>query len=184
MYVYASLPDSKPDNLTSDDQICADITVLDKIDMSTDSSYCNNFDDPAVDPWLTLNAFVKDGTTLWEMGTPNNAPLISTNSGSNAWVTDLDSNYKKRDSSALYTPVFAIDSGEVYCTSSCMPSTEIYHDGGTVDVTLTVVSLGILGYQFVWCNLVQYEFCDIVDVYKPGWTGLSNGWVQAKINMR
>ena len=65
--VRTSLPDSKPDNLTSDDQICADITVLDKIDMSTDSSYCNNFDDPAVDPWLTLNAFVKDGTTLWEM---------------------------------------------------------------------------------------------------------------------
>ncbi len=183
--VRTSLPDNKPDNDTSDDQICADITVLDKIDMSTDSSYCNNFDDPAVDPWLTLNAFVKDGTTLWEVGTPNNAPLISTNSGSNAWVTDLDSNYKKRDSSALYTPVFAIDSGEVYSYEFMHAfSTEIYHDGGTVDVTfdggITWHTVGTNLFGATWFNT---SFVTSLDVYKPGWTGLSNGWVQAKINM-
>ena len=183
--VRTSLPDSKPDNLTSDDQICADITVLDKIDMSTDSSYCNDFDDPAVEPWLTLNAFVKDGTTLWEVGTPNNAPLISTNSGSNAWVTDLDSNYKKRDSSALYTPVFAIDSGEVYSYEFMHAfSTEIYHDGGTVDVTfdggITWHTVGTNLFGATWFNT---SFVTSLDVYKPGWTGLSNGWVQAKINM-
>jgi hypothetical protein len=183
--VRTSLPDNKPDNFTADDLICANITVLDKIDMSTDSSYCNNFDDPAVDPWLTLNAFVKDGTTLWEVGTPNNAPLISTNSGSNAWVTDLDSNYKKRDSSALYTPVFAIDSGEVYSYEFMHAfSTEIYHDGGTVDVTfdggITWYTVGTNLFGATWFNT---SFVTSLDVYKPGWTGLSNGWVQAKINM-
>ncbi len=183
--VRTSLPDNKPDNFTADDLICANITVLDKIDMSIDSSYCNDFDDPATAPWLTLNAFVKDGNTAWEVGTPNNAPLVSANSGSNAWVTDLDSNYKKRDSSALYTPVFAIDSGEVYSYEFMHAfSTEIYHDGGTVDVTfdggITWHTVGTNLFGATWFNT---SFVTSLDVYKPGWTGLSNGWVQAKINM-
>ena len=91
--VRTSLPDNKPDNDTSDDLICKDITVLNEIDMSVDSSYCNNFDDPSMASWLTLNTFVKDGNSSWEKGTPNNGPIVSTNSGANAWVTDLNANY-------------------------------------------------------------------------------------------
>ena len=183
--VRTSRPDSKPDNDPSDDQICADITVLDKIIMSVDSSYCNDFDDPSLTPWLTLNAFVKDGLTAWELGTPAVAPLVSANSGSNAWMTDLDSNYKKRDSSALYTPVFRLDSGQTYTYEFMHAfSTEIYHDGGTVDVTfdggISWHTVGTNLYGATWFNT---SFVTSLDVFKPGWTGLSNGWQQAKLNL-
>lgn len=183
--VRTSKPDSKPDNLTTDDLICANITVLDKIEMDVDSVYCNDFDDPALAPWLTLNTFIKDGNTRWEVGTPNNAPLVSANSGTNAWVTDLDSNYGRRDSSSLYTPVFKLDSGQVYAYEFMHAfSTELYHDGGTVDVTfdggITWHTVGTNLFGATWFNT---SFVTSIDVYKPGWTGVSNGWIQASINM-
>ena len=183
--VRTSLPDSKPDNDTSDDLICKDITVLGKIDMSVDSSYCNNFDDPTIDPWLTLNTFVKDGNSIWEEGTPNNAPLVSTNSGANAWVTDLNANYEKRDSSSLFTPVFAIDSGQIYTYEFMHQfSTELYHDGGTVDITfdggINWHTVGTNLYGATWFNT---SFVTSLDVYNPGWSGLSGGWIPAKINL-
>ena len=183
--IRTSLPDNKPDNYVPDDTLCATITVLGKVDMSTDSSYCNNFDDPALDPWLTLNTFVKEGLTAWELGTPSVAPLVTANSGANAWVTNLDTNYKRRDSSSLYTPVFAIDSGEVYTYEFMHQfSTELYHDGGTVDVTfdggITWHTIGTNLYGATWFNT---NFVTSLDVYNPGWTGLSNGWIQARINI-
>lgn len=183
--VRTSLPDSKPDNLVSDDTICATITVLDKIVMSQDSSYCNNFDDPAISPWVTLNTAVKDGLTAWELGTPNNPPLVSTNSGANAWVTNLTGNYKRRDSSSLFTPVFELDSGQVYSFEFMHQfSTELYHDGGTIDITfdggLTWKTIGTNLYGATWFNT---NFVTSLDVYNPGWTGVSNGWIQAQINM-
>ena len=184
--VRTSRPDNKPDADPSDDQICADITVLDKINMSVDSSYCNDFENPSLAPWLTLNPFVKDGLTSWEEGTPAMAPLVGAFSGSNAWMTDLDSNYKKRDSSALYTPVFALDSGQIYAYEFMHAfSSEIYHDGGTVDVTfdggITWHTVGTNLFGATWFNT---SFVTALDIYKPGWTGLSNGWQQAKINVQ
>jgi len=184
--VRTSRPDNKPDAEPSDDQICADITVLDKIIMSVDSSYCNDFEDPTLAPWLTLNAIVKDGLTSWEEGTPAMAPLVGAFSGSNAWMTDLDSNYKKRDSSALYTPVFALDSGQTYTYEFMHAfSTEIYHDGGTVDVTFNGgISWHTVGTNLFGATWFNTSFVTALDIYKPGWTGLSNGWQQAKINLQ
>ena len=134
---------------------------------------------------MTLNAFVKDGLTAWEVGTPSIAPLVAANSGSNAWMTDLDSNYKKRDSSALYTPVFRLDSGQTYTYEFMHAfSTEIYHDGGTVDVTfdgcISWHTVGTILFGATWFNS---SFVTSLDIFKPGWTGLSNGWEQATINL-
>jgi len=184
--VRTSLPDNKPDAEPTDDQICMDITVLDKIVMSVDSSYCNDFDDPSLAPWLTLNPFVKDGLTSWEEGTPAIAPLVGAFSGSNAWMTDLDADYKKRDSSALYTPVFALDSGQTYTYEFMHAfSTETYHDGGTVDVTFDGgVSWHTIGTNLFGATWFNTSFVTALDIYKPGWTGLSNGWQQAKINVQ
>ena len=183
--VRTSLPDNKPDNLTTDDVLCKTITVLDKIVMSQDSSYCNNFDDPSVSPWVTLNTFERDGLTAWEVGTPSSAPIVAANSGANAWVTNLDGNYKRRDSSSLFTPVFEIDSGQVYTYEFMHQfSTELYHDGGTVDVTfdggITWSTIGTNLFGATWFNT---NFVTALDVYNPGWTGVSNGWIPASINL-
>ena len=183
--VRTSLPDSKPDNLPTDDLICADIIVLDKIDMGVDSSYCNNFDDPSIAPWVTYNTFVKDGNTRWEVGAPSHAPLIAAASGTNAWVTDLDADYGKRDSSSLFTPVFKLDSGQVYTYEFLHAfSTELYHDGGSIDITFDGgISWHTLGTNLFGATWFNTSFVTSLDVYKPGWTGVSNGWEQARINM-
>jgi hypothetical protein len=180
-----SRPDNKPDNLASDDEKCESIVIPDKIIMSQDSAYCNDFDDPNKTPWLTFNTFDKGGLNSWEMGTPNNAPIISANSGSTAWMTNLDGNYKSRDSSSLYSPVFVLDSGQVYGIDFMHAfSTEQYHDGGNVDITfdggLSWHTIGTNLYGATWYNT---NFVTSLDIYKPGWTGLSNGWENASICM-
>ena len=183
--VRTSLPDSKPDNDPSDDQICENIVVLDRVDMAVDSAYCNDFEDPTVAPWLTLNTFVKDGLTSWEVGSPNSPPIVSAFSGNNAWMTKLDTLYKRRDSSSLYTPVFVMDSGQTYTLEFMHAfSTELYHDGGTMDVTfdggLSWTTVGSILYGATWFNTT---YVTALDVIKPGWSGVSNGWEQARISI-
>lgn len=183
--VRTSLPDSKPDNDPSDDQLCSNIVVLDRVVMSTDSSYCNDFDDPSVAPWLTLNTFLKGGLTSWEFGTPNSPPIVGAYSGTNSWMTKLDTLYKRRDSSSLYTPVFVMDSGQTYTFEFMHAfSTELYHDGGTVDITfdggLNWHTVGNILYGATWFNTT---YVTSLDVIKPGWSGVSNGWEQARINL-
>ena len=180
-----SLPDSKPDNNPSDDEFCESIVIPDKIVMSQDSVYCNDFEDPTKTPWLTFNTFDKTGLNSWEFGTPNQAPILSAHSGSNAWMTNLDGNYKSRDSSSLFSPVFVLDSGEVYSIDFMHAfATELYHDGGNVDITfdggLTWHTVGTNLYGATWYNT---NFVTSLDIYKPGWTGMSNGWEQASICM-
>ena len=184
--VRTSRPNNKQDNNTSDDQFCENITVLDRIVMGTDSSYCNNFDNPAQAPWMTLNTFVKDGNTSWEHGTPSQAPIVSASSAPNVWMTQLDTNYFDRDSSSLFTPVFVVDSMETYQIDFKHNfSTEIYHDGGTFDVTLdgglTWITIGSTLYGATWFNT---KYVTSLDVIKPGWTGVSNGWIDASIRVR
>ena len=52
---------------------------------------------------------------------------------------------------------------------------DVTFDGG---ITWHTVGTNLFG--ATWFNT---SFVTSLDVYKPGWTGLSNGWVQAKINM-
>ena len=77
----------------------------------------------------------------------------------------------------------SIQGGLLVRVHACL-STEIYHDGGTVDVTfdggISWHTVGTNLFGAIWFNT---SFVTSFDVYKPGWTGLSNGWVQAKINM-
>ena len=184
--VVTSRPNSKQDNLTTDDTLCETIVVPDKIIMANDSVHCNNFDDPSITPWLVTNSFYVDGgKSSWNEGTPNQSPIIGANSGTSAWMTGLDSNYRHRDSSALHTPFFVLDSGVTYkMTFMHNYLTEIYHDGGSVEVShdggLTWYSVGD---RLPSGNWFSHDAITALDVIRPGWSGNSNGWIPAEINV-
>ena len=184
--VVTSRPNNKQDNLTTDDTLCTTIVIPDKIVMSIDSSYCDDFENPATTPWLTLNSFYTDnGQFSWEFGTPNQAPIIGAHSGNNAWMTGLDTNYRHRDSSGVHTPFFVVDSGVTYKLSFWHNYlTEIYHDGGNVEVShdggLTWHTVGNRLLNGKWFS---HDHITSLDVIRPGWSGQSNGWIQSEINI-
>ena len=179
------LPNGKPDNQPSDDEFCRVLVVLQELNIvqAPDSSFCNNFEGPNEPTWATYNAFTyANGTTIWEFGTPNNPPIVGAFSGVNAWMTRLDQNYRNRDSSALFTPVFIVDSNLVYEMSFMHYFvTEKFHDGGIVEVSQdggnTWKVVGSFKPQTSWYN---QPFITGLELINPGFTGNSDGWIEAK----
>ena len=183
---YTSLPNNKTDDLPTDDTLCVVMTVLDEIDITTlpDTSYCNDFDTPGMAPWAAYNAFTYlDGTWSWEFGSPNQAPITSAFSGTNAWMTGLSTNYKSRDSSALFSPVFLVDSTLNYEIRFMHNfRTEPFHDGGVVEASqdggANWRTVGQFTPQSPWYN---QPYITGLELTKPGFTGISNGWIPARI---
>jgi hypothetical protein len=177
--VRTSRPNNKEDNLPTDDLYCKNITVSDKITFSpTDSAYCNNFDNSAQVDWIALNWPDKQGLKSWEKGSPNQAPVVGAYSAPNAWMTNLNNNYRQRDSSSLFTPVFVLDSGQTYEFSFWHNfKSELFHDGGSVEVSFdgwkTFQTLGYVLPDSSWFNTTHVTAIDII---RPGWTGESDGW--------
>lgn len=173
------------DDFTDDDSLCENIVILGIISGIDSVGYCNDFEDPNIGDWLTLNyATYGDGFTFWEEGTPAQANLNGAFSGTDAWMVNLDGDYRNRDSSALFTPVFDIDSNTNYRISFMHAfETERYHDGGTMDVSkdggVTWESVGD-----VRPNWFNTQFVTSLDVIKPGWTNNSNGYIPAEIVIR
>lgn len=184
--VRTSRPNNKQDNLVIDDQLCENIIIPDKITFGpTDSAYCNNFDDPNLVDWIALNWPIKQGLKSWQKGSPNQAPIIGAHSAPNAWMTNLTNNYRQRDSSSLFTPVFVLDSGQTYEFSFWHNfKTEKYHDGGSVEVTFdgwnTFQTIGYVLPDSSWFNTTHVTS---IDILRPGWTGESNGWEFSSINI-
>ena len=183
-------PNSKLDNFTPDDTICTTLKVLDEfVFTATDTQYCITFDDPAQVDWIESNTYNKAGLVSWEKGTPAQAPIIGAHSAPNAWMTKLNNNYKVRDSSSLYSTVFKTDSGGVYEISFWHNfKTELYHDGGTVDISFDGLSWRTVGYvipqqngTFPWFNIEHVTSLNIID---PGWSGESGGWIESHIKVQ
>ncbi|MBI1315972.1 T9SS type A sorting domain-containing protein [bacterium] len=173
------------DDLPSDDSLCDPVVILNVVSNLDTNGYCDNFDNPALPQWLTLNyATYADGLTFWEKGTPGQANLSGAFSGPNAWMTRLSQDYRNRDSSALFTPAFAVDSASKYRFEFMHNyDTERFHDGGTIDITMdggiTWQSLGNV--QGNWFNT---QYITALDVIKPGWSYRSNGWKPASLVVR
>ncbi len=184
--VVTSRPNNKQDNYTQDDTLCVQIKVLDEIVFTpTDTVYCNTFDDPTQVEWIEKNTFNKKGLTSWQKGTPNQAPITAAHSAPNAWMTKLSQNYKTRDSSALFTPVFVADSGATFDISFWHNfKTELYHDGGTLDISFDGTNWRTVGYVLPngkWFNTTHVTS---LDVLLPGWSGESGGWIESKIKIQ
>lgn len=180
---YTEFPNGRTnDDFTADDSLCQNVVILNIVSNIDTIGYCNDFEDPSQEDWLTLNyATYGDGNTFWEEGTPNQTNLSGAFSGANAWMVALDSNYRNRDSSALFTPVFEVDSTKRYkITFMHNFKTERYHDGGTMDVSkdggVTWETVGDV--RADWFNT---QFVTSLDVINPGWTNASNGYIPAEL---
>jgi len=147
------------------------------------NNYCNDFEDATVPAWLPLHTTNKLLAHDWEFGTPNQTGLNTAASGSKAWMTRLDSNYRHTGQSALHTPFFVLDTSKVYTMSfNHNMISELYHDGGSVDWSydggITWYTLGNTLTNGLWYNTVHVTSLDIV---RPGWSGNTNGYTNSTL---
>ncbi len=181
--VETARPNNKQDNLTSDDVMCIPVTTLDEVTIDINNEYCNDFEDASVPAWLPLHTTNKLLAHDWEFGTPNQTGLNSAASGTKAWMTRLDSNYRNTGQSALHTPFFVLDTNKVYSMHfNHNMISELYHDGGSVDWSydggITWYTLGNTLTNGLWYNTVHVTSLDIV---RPGWSGNTNGYINSTI---
>lgn len=109
--VIATQPNGTVDAFPFDDTLCTDVIGFDVV---TNYPYCNDFDNnqPA---WLTLEPFtLRSLGTKWEFGNPQKGHINGPASGANAWYISADSLYGPRENSALYTPIFTLQSDSCY----------------------------------------------------------------------
>jgi hypothetical protein len=111
--------------------------------------------------------------TSWEYGTPAGKIINRANSGSKAWVTDLDGNYNSLEFSYLYSPCFDVSSlkqpvfkfanamdiencGNVLCDAA-------YVEYSTNDTVWT--KLGLAGDGFNWYNDTTFDVWTLEERY-------------------
>ncbi len=181
--VYTSRPDNKPDQKPFDDTLCDNIPVMLELDFTQTGidEYCEDFESSTTFQWLhkdAKNLFDKDN--CWEKGLPTK--IGAAYSGTNAWMTHLDTNYTSLEQAALFTPVFEVDSGIQYKLEFYhWLQTEKYHDGGNVEYSFNGGETWYpIGYSQksvkTWYNT---PFVTALDQIRGGWTDSTAGWENA-----
>lgn len=184
--IITTRPNAKTDNIPSDDTLCTTVRVLDEFifDNGTNAEYCNDFDgNLGTFEFFGLNNYSYDNNPArfsWEQGAPVAGPGAAF-SAPNAWATNLDGNYKSRDSSSLYTPVFVVETDTNYEISFMhWYETELATDGGTFMMS----DDGGLTWQTVgWArekNWFNTPFVNALDIVRPGWSDTSGVWDTAQ----
>ncbi|MCX6292492.1 MAG: immune inhibitor A [Bacteroidetes bacterium] len=185
-----SNPNATPDINPYDDTLCVYGGIFDSVTVTQSAPYCNDFENGNGYPgWIPLNAFsyvLYDSD--WQLGTPAKTVLNSAHSGSKSWVTKLTGDYTARDSSGVFSPVFAVDTTTCYELSFWHKfDTENFQDGGTVEFSIdNGVSWHIVGfaYESNWFNSL-YITGLVGGPPTPGWSGNTGGiWWNAKHNIR
>ncbi|NVK28365.1 MAG: immune inhibitor A [Flavobacteriia bacterium] len=177
---YDSLP--KADNRPADDLYSFQVTVLDEVTPTADSSaYCNDFEDPSKTPLVALHSFNKQLDQEWEEGNPTNPNLPGAYSGTNAWATDLDSNYNFLTESSLHTPFFVLTPDTTYKFSFWhQMNGEQYHDGGGIEFSfnggITWYALGSVNPNGTWYNTNHVTSLDRLN---GGWSGQFS-WIRSE----
>lgn len=181
--VITYLPNNRLDDIPYDDTLKATILVLGEVDMTLGDSlsYCNDFEgtDPNITPWIALNSLTFDNNHSWEFGAP--VQFDSAASGTNVWMTNLDSSYGNLDESSLFTPIFILDSGVTYDISfQHWFETEPFHDGGNLEVTFDGgVTWRTVGFKSRFdTNWYNTEFVTSLDIIEPGFSDTTSegGW--------
>jgi hypothetical protein len=135
--VITSEPNFSPDLNPSDDTLCIQISVFDSVTVTSGNPYCTDFESGPT--WVSVNAlsYIDGPANTFELGTPAQTIINGALSGTNAWMTNLTTNYIDSDSSGLFTPVFSIDDTKCYRLSfSHIFDTEKNFDGGTVEYSI------------------------------------------------
>jgi hypothetical protein len=185
--VITSLPNGSADLNPFDDTTCITISVFDSVTITSNNPYCNDFESGP--QWVSVNAQTYNATTnSWQIGSPSKTILNGAYSGSNAWVTNLTSNYPNRDTSGLFSPVFGIENTKCYKLSFWHKfNSELFQDGGTVeystDNALTWQHLGFA--SSTPQNWFNSTFITSLggNPGLPGWSGTQSTWTLAEKEM-
>ena len=183
---WTSLPNGNADSATYDDTACLIFTVLDTV---STLPYCNNFDACTSNPWASLSWNKYDTLSSFKQGTPNQTTISGAKSTPNAWFTNLDSDYPVLDTSAVYSPMFEVDTTCFQINFDHIFETEHAFDGGTVEYSLDsgqtwhIVGgkMNPLDTAYPWSTENWHNTPYVTGLrgapQPPGWTGKSNtGW--------
>ncbi len=171
LQIISSRPNDRKDEKSLDDTLNVYLTVLPRLSALP---YCNDFEQG--ESFLNYDIKRKAIDTNWIYGSPNKTILNSVYSGNKAWFTS-NSDYPVLSDQYLFTPEFSIVKNQCYEFSFWHQfETENNFDGATVEYTLdtgkTWLILGNFG-DSSWFNTPHIQ---ALDAFKPGWSGLSNGW--------
>ncbi|HEU4718604.1 MAG TPA: T9SS type A sorting domain-containing protein, partial [Bacteroidia bacterium] len=183
--VWTSNPNGHGDVDLSDDTTIWNISVMDTF---ATYPYCNDFETSnGIPPLTTMNGIRFTNTqNSFAQGTPAKNIINNTHSGNTCWVTDLTLNYLRNDSSAIFSPVFTVDTIDCYHLEFWTRYlTEVNHDGGVVeysyDLGQTWNRLGI-AYEPSW--YMNSAATGLGSGYQPNFGGTSNGWVKMEHDFR
>lgn len=183
---------SRPNGLADRQKINEDTleytyTIIDtvKANIST-TGYSTSFEGADDPKWMSLNSYTYEIENSWILGSPNKVDLNAANTGTNAWVTYLDSNYQNYDSSSLFSPFlrFQKDSCYEFSFFHNYSVNDIFHDGGHVQyspdagqswVTIDNLSRNKRKNWYTTANIASIPFNN----QNAGWTGNSAGYVES-----
>ncbi|HET6993178.1 MAG TPA: T9SS type A sorting domain-containing protein, partial [Bacteroidia bacterium] len=182
--VWSSAPNGLVDTNMPNDTTTWVISVMDTF---ATYPYCNNFETGnGIPPLTTMNALrFTDTKNDWQQGTPNKNIIIGAHGGTQCWMTDLNLNYLRNDSSGLFLPVFTVDTVHCYHLEFWNRYlTEVNKDGGIVeysfDMGYTWTQLG-QPFESNWYNNANATG---LGTWSPNFGGTSNGWVQEQHDIR
>lgn len=194
--VFTANPNGQPDGFPLDDTMCTEAIGFPVI---SNFPYCNDFDSNLPE-WLTRNPFtLRDLGNSWRLGTPAKTFINGTASGANAWYT-ADSLYGAYDSSALYTPIFEVSTGECYRISfktkfmadfwnNDPNNAPLLGDGGTLEYSTdggaNFTNFGRLDtFAFEWYNNSVFSLRDFNSTPNSlglGWSAISDSsWMSMR----
>lgn len=184
--VWTSRPNGSPDQTAIGDTIQKCFTIMDTIA----PPFCEDFENQSGVEWLSFNSYTYSQTDVsFELGTPSTTQINGANSGNNAWVTNLDGNYKNNDSSSVMTPFVFLEQDSCYTAGFWHNyDTDTIHDGGTFEVTIdegvtwkTIGALNDTNLASFDSNFVNWyntsAILAITGSITPGWSRTSGGWV-------
>ncbi len=183
-----SMPNNMPDDQPEDDTLEYRYTIIDTVkrNISLDG-YSTDFEATADPKWMSLNSYTYAVENSWELGAPNKTNINAANSGTNAWITGIDSNYTDYDSSSLFSPfiLFQKDSCYEFSFYHNYFIADFLHDGGHVQYStdtgrtwITVDNRGLSSSRVNWYNTPHVASIPFND-QNAGWTGNSSGYIQS-----
>ena len=181
-------PNDTIDRQMEDDTLRYYYAVIDTVRQNIAANpYCTDFETGSNPLWLSLNPYSYSPENSFVLGTPNKTNIAGANSGTNAWVTYLDSTYEQFDSSSLYSPFLFLEKDSCYTFDFYhnFSFDDRFHDGGHVqfssDAGDSWRSVDNRGQAFIanWYN-TPHVVAIPNNAQNAGWTGISNGYENAK----
>jgi hypothetical protein len=183
--VWSSAPNGLNDTNHPNDTTTWIISVMDTF---ATYPYCNNFESGNGIPELTtMNALrFTNSSSDFAQGTPAKNIINAAHGGTQCWMTSLNINYLRNDSTAIFLPVFTVDTVHCYHLEFWdRYLTEQDKDGGVVeysfDMGATWTHLG-LPFEPNWYNHAAAP--GLGAGWQPNFGGTSNGWILQQHDIR